>query len=487
MPDTSLVFRNVQLIDGTGAPSRWADVAVAQDRISAIGSSLDLAATEEIDAHGLSLAPGFIDAHTHDDRIVLIDPDMNCKISQGVTTVVTGNCGVSIAPVEISHRPPSPIDLICEDPKEFSSSFADSFNALDATPPAVNVLAQVGHSSLRLNAMSELDRPATTDEIAAMQRALRKALDDGAAGLSTGLEYRTAHAAPTEEVVALAAVAAEYNGFYSTHMRDEGKGVMDSLAETFQVGREAQLPVIVSHHKCAGISNHGQSLKTLPFIEASRALQPVALDCYPYVASSTELDAPRVARASRTVVAWSKTLPVHAGKDLLDISNELSLSVEETINALLPAGGIYFNMHEDDVRRILSFPATMIGSDGLPHDVFPHPRLWGTFPRVLGHYSRDIGLFPIEEAVRKMTSLTAKAFGIKDRGVIAEGNFADLVLFDPKTISDTATFENPSLPAAGIAQVFVNGICTWRHGQATGLRSGLGLRRQLQVPLQFGN
>jgi N-acyl-D-amino-acid deacylase len=485
MTTANLLFRNVQLIDGTGAPGRSADVAITGNRISAIGATLDLEATEVIDAQGLVLAPGFIDAHTHDDRIVLIDPAMSCKISQGVTTVVTGNCGVSIAPVSINHRPPAPIDLICDEPTGFFSSFADYFDALETSPPAVNVVAQVGHSSLRLTAMSELDRPATLAEIDAMRDAMRQAFEDGAAGFSTGLEYRTAEAASTDEVAALAAVGSEFNGFHSTHMRDEGAGVMASLEETFQIGQTARIPVIISHHKCAGVSHHGQSLNTLPFIEQARANQPIALDCYPYVASSTELDPVRVSLASRTVVAWSKTHPEQAGKDLIDISNDLSLSIEETIEALLPAGGIYFSMHEDDVRRILSFPATMIGSDGLPHDEFPHPRLWGTFPRVLGHYARDVGLFSLEEAVRKMTSLTAAAFGIKERGVIAEGNFADLVLFDPNTIIDSATFENPAEPAAGIMQVFVNGARVWQSGMATGARPGLGLRRQSLTPLYF--
>lgn len=485
MTAASIIFRNVQLIDGTGAPSRPADVAITDDRISAIGETLNLSAAEEIDAQGLILAPGFIDAHTHDDRIVLVDPAMSCKISQGVTTVVTGNCGISIAPVSINQRPPAPLDLIGKAPDQFFRSFADYFDALDTAPPTVNVVAQAGHSSLRVMAMSELDRPATPAEIDAMRGALHQALSDGAAGLSTGLAYQPAHAAPTEEIEALAAVTAEFNGFHSTHMRDEGQGVMASLAETFRIGQTARIPVIISHHKCSGIPNHGQSRNTLPFIEESRAKQPIALDCYPYVASSTVLDPARVAEASKTVIAWSTKLPEQAGKDLADIAKDLSLSIDEAIDALQPAGAIYFNMNEEDVRRILSFPATMIGSDGLPHDEFPHPRLWGTFPRVLGHYSRDVGLFSLEEAVRKMTSLTASAFGIKDRGVITEGNFADVVLFDANTIVDSATFENPAEPAAGIAQVFVNGACVWQNGTATGARPGRGLRRQSLTPLHF--
>lgn len=485
MTAATVIFRNARLIDGTGAPSRQTDVAISRDRICAIGESLDLPAQEEVDASGLALAPGFIDAHTHDDRIVLADPSMQSKVSQGVTTVVTGNCGISIAPVTVKERPPAPLDLIGEEPAAFFASFAEYFEALAARPPAVNVVAQVGHSSLRVMAMSELDRAATSSEIDAMAGLLTQALADGAAGFSTGLAYKPAFAAQTDEVTALAQLVANANGFHSTHMRDEGDQIMSSLDETFQIGQQAQVPVIISHHKCVGIPNHGRSEKTLAKIEKARLSQAVGLDCYPYIASSTVLESPRVADASRTVIAWSRPHPEHAGKDLVDIAAEMSLGVEETVTALQPAGAIYFSMHEDDVRRILRFPATMIGSDGLPHDVFPHPRLWGTFPRVLGHYCRDVGLFPLEEAVRKMTSLTAQTFGIRDRGVIAEGNYADLVLFDPATVIDSATFENPTEPAAGIRQVFVNGMRVWRDGKATGERPGRGLRRQQLTPLSF--
>ncbi len=478
MTAATVIFRNARLIDGTGAPSRQADVAISDDRIIAVGDGLDIPAREQVDASGLALAPGFIDAHTHDDRIVLVDPSMRSKVSQGVTTVVTGNCGISIAPVALSQRPPAPLDLIGEEPAAFFASFDDYFNALAAQPPAVNVVAQVGHSSLRVMAMNELDRPATESELAAMEVLLQQALADGAAGFSTGLAYKPAFAAQTEEVTRLARVVASANGFHSTHMRDEGDQIMSSLDETFRIGREAQVPVIISHHKCVGMPNHGRSEETLAYIEEARHTQAVGLDCYPYVASSTVLEAPRVADASRTVIAWSRPHPEHAGKDLADIAAQMSLGIEETVAALQPAGAIYFSMHEDDVRRILRFPATMIGSDGLPHDVFPHPRLWGTFPRVLGHYARDVGLFSLEEAVRKMTSLTAQTFGIRDRGVIAQGCHADLVLFDPATVVDSATFDKPTEPATGIRQVFVNGLRVWQDGEATGVCPGRGLRRE---------
>jgi N-acyl-D-amino-acid deacylase len=478
MPATTadLIIRNAMLIDGTGAPGTLGDIAVSGERISAVGSSLDCDAAQEIDAGGKALAPGFIDAHTHDDRAVLIDPAMTCKISQGVTTVITGNCGVSIAPVTINKRPPGPLDLICPSPSDFFSSFAEYFDALEKSPPTVNVIAQVGHASLRVGAMDSFDRAATDSEIQQMKDLLRQALKDGAAGLSTGLYYPPANAAPTEEIEALAHVLHEEGGFHSTHMRDEADGIIDSLEETFRIGRTAQVPVIISHHKCVGLANHGRSAETLPIIEAARAKQPIGMDVYPYVASSTILQKTPVARASRTLITWSEKVDGLEGRDLEEVAADMGLTIEDTIDAISPAGAIYFMMNEEDVKAIMSFPPTMIGSDGLPHDRHPHPRLWGTFPRVLGHYSREEGLFDLETAVHKMTGLTARTFGLKDRGTLSEGAYADLVLFDPEEVIDTATFENPETPADGILQVFVNGQKVWSDGAITDARPGKGLR-----------
>jgi N-acyl-D-amino-acid deacylase len=484
MATFDLVVKNARVIDGTGAPGRHADIGVRSGRIAAIKSAITDGATEEFDAKGLCAAPGFIDAHTHDDRIVLADPAMACKVSQGVTTVVTGNCGISIAPVTVTKRPPPPLDLICPEPGQFFPTFAAYFEALASAPPAINVLAQAGHSSLRLMAMGEdLQRPATAPEITDMKSRLRQAMADGAAGFSTGLFYPTAVSAPTEEIEALAGVVREARGFHSTHMRDEGEGVLDSLAETFRIGRTGNIPVVISHHKCIGVENHGRSAVTLAAIEAARRHQPIGLDAYPYVASSTILKRDMVARASRTLVTWSAQRSDVGGRDLAELAREWGLSIDAAVEALSPAGAVYFSMSEDDVRAILAYPATMIGSDGLPHDTHPHPRLWGTFPRVLGHYARDTGLFPLEEAVRKMTSLTARTFGLKDRGVLAEGCHADLTLFDAAYVLDAATFEHPTLPAIGIIRTYVAGRCVWRDGHVTSERPGRGLRGDaLQAP-----
>ena len=476
MEKADLIIRNAMLIDGAGAPGAPGDLAVTGSRICAIGPSLDCGAAQEIDADGKALAPGFIDAHTHDDRAVLVDPAMTCKVSQGVTTVVTGNCGVSIAPLTIAARPPGPLDLICPNPSDFFSGFAAYFSALEKTPPAVNVVAQVGHATLRAGVMDSFDRAATMDEVGQMKDLLRQALKDGAAGLSTGLYYAPARAAPTEEIEALAQVVHEEGGFHSTHMRDEADGVADSLEETFRIGRTARVPVIISHHKCVGLANHGRSGETLRLIDAARATQKIGLDIYPYVASSTILHKDRVALSSRTLITWSEKADGLEGRDLEEVAAEMGLTPDAAIDAISPAGAIYFLMDERDVKAIMAHPATMIGSDGLPHDRHPHPRLWGTFPRVLGHYAREEGLFPLETAVHKMTGLTARTFGLKDRGILCEGAYADLVLFDPLSVIDTATFERPETPADGISQVFVNGQSVWRDGAATGARPGKGLR-----------
>ncbi len=473
-----LVIRGARLIDGGGGPSVTGDLAVVDDRIAALGDLSRVKGAVEIEAGGKVLAPGFIDVHTHDDRALLADPAMACKASQGVTTVVTGNCGVSLAPLALDGRPPPPLDLISEEGAGFFADFAGYLAALDAAPAALNALCQVGHSSLRVGAMDSLDRAATQDEIAAMRWALECALEAGAIGFSTGLDYRPAVAAPTAEVIALAAAAGAAGALHTTHIRNEGGRVVEALEEAFDVGRGAKVPVVISHHKCAGKANHGRAVETLAMIDAARRELRLGLDAYPYTAASTVLDSNHLEGASRVVVTWSKARPEMAGRDLDEIAAELGLPREAAAEALQPAGAIYFMMDEADVQRILAYPYTMIGSDGLPHDAFPHPRLWGTFPRVLGHYARDLGLFPLEVAVHKMTGLPAANFGLAERGRLRVGSYADLVLFDPDTVIDGATFEAPTTPATGIDLVLVNGRAVWRGGAPTGARPGRAIRLQ---------
>jgi N-acyl-D-amino-acid deacylase len=472
-----MIIAGGSLIDGTGAPRRAADVGLSGDRIAAIGDLAQATAQERIDAKGLIVAPGFIDAHTHDDRAVLSSPDMRMKISQGVTTVIAGNCGVSMAPFPEGRDPPPPLNLMGDRTWFRYPRFADYMQALEAAPAALNIAAQVGHTTLRGAVMDDLMRPADDREIGRMAELVDEAMAAGAIGLSTGLFYPPARAAPTSEVVALAERVAAKGGLHTTHMRDEGLGVLTSIAESVAIGQRAKLPVVISHHKCAGRPSWGKSVETLKAIEQARREQTLNIDVYPYIASSTVLLPERIKDAERVMITWSKPHPEMSGKDLADIAAAWNLSIDATARRLLPAGAIYWQMQEDDLRRILAWPDSMIGSDGLPHDDVPHPRLWGTFPRVLGHYAREVGLFSLEQAVRKMTSIAARVFGLAGRGSIAVGNHADLVLFDADRVIDAATFEQPKQPARGIARVLVNGRTVWRDGAWTGARPGRALRR----------
>jgi N-acyl-D-amino-acid deacylase len=475
-----LLIRGATIVDGTGAPRYAGDIGVLGDRIARIGALADARGDIAIDANGKVAAPGFIDAHTHDDRLLLSCPEMTPKVSQGVTTVVGGNCGISLAPAPTGMRAPvtPPLDLLDADGGWFRfPSFAAYIEELGAHPAAINSAVMVGHTTLRVVTLDDVERPATAAEIARMQVLAREALRAGAIGISTGLYYEPASAAPTEEVIEVCRPLRETGGLYVTHMRDEAEHVIDSLEESFRIGRELDVPVVISHHKVNGAPNHGRSVETLKLIAQQQKHQCIGLDCYPYSAASTILSAWRAAGASRTIVTWSQSSPEHAGKDLADIARTMGVSREEAVARLLPAGAIYFSMDERDVQRILAFDPTMIGSDGLPHDAFPHPRLWATFPRVLGHYSRELGLFPLEQAVHKMTGLTAHTFGLPDRGELRAGAFADITLFDAATVDEGASFEEPMKPAIGIEAVIVNGAVVWRQGQATGARPGRVLRR----------
>lgn len=475
---TDWILRGGTVIDGTGRARFRADVVIAGDRIEAVGEVARAEGAREVDVSGRIIAPGFIDVHTHDDRALFASPEMAAKASQGVTTVITGNCGVSLAPLALDRAPPPPLDLLGDAADFAYPRFADYLAALDRSPAAVNAACLVGHSSLRVGTMADLDRPADAGEIAAMGELLQEALDAGAIGLSTGLFYAPATHAPPTEVEALARKLRPAGALYTTHMRDEAQHVLDSLDESFHVGRAAGVPVVISHHKTTGVANFGRTAETLPKIAAAMAGQEIGLDAYPYIASSTVLRTQRIEDALKVLITWSKAAPEQAGRELCEIARDWGVGILEAAERLQPAGAIYWMMDEADVQRVLAFEHTMIGSDGLPHDVHPHPRLWGTFPRVLGHYCREVGLFGLEAAVHKMTGLPARRFGLSGRGVVAAGACADLCVFDAERIIDRATFAEPTLPAAGIEHVFVNGRPVWSEGGTTGERPGRALRRQ---------
>ena len=474
-----LIVRNASLLDGSGTPARSGDLAVVGDTISRIEPAGTLSAASGrivIEADGLALAPGFIDAHTHDDRAVVDNPGMEFKISQGITSVVTGNCGISLAPAILDGPPPPPLNLLGDRAVFEFPRFAEYADRLARVLPAVNVVSLIGHGSLRASTMADPFGRADERVVTDMRRMLATALEEGASGFSTGLFYPINAPADVEEVAALAELLRDHQGVYATHMRDEHDGVMESLSETFATAARAGVPVVVSHHKCAGRANWGRSRETLPLVEAAACRQPVGLDAYPYTAGSTVLDPRFVQEDIRTMVTWCTPHPELTGRELGDIAREWGCTMREAAERLNPAGGIYFQMDEADVRRILAFPRTMIGSDGLPHDTHPHPRLWGAFPRVLGHYARDERLFSVEEAVRKMTGLTAEQFGLRDRGLLREGFAADLVLFDPARVKDTATFEKPIAPAEGIERVVVNGVLSYTATLGVCGRAGRLLR-----------
>ena len=484
-PRADLIIRDATVLDGTGAPRFTADVAVRGDRIAAVGDLGGMAADREVVATGKALAPGFIDAHTHDDRAVLHGPEcMLCKMSQGVTTVVVGNCGISISPVRMAQRPPPPLDLVGDESHWVFDSFAAYAEQLKRAPSPVNTYALIGHMSLRVDAMNrDTARPASDKEAERMRVMLAEALAQGASGFSTGLYYPPNMDAPTDEVIAVAEALRAARGIYVTHMRNEGDDVLLSIEETLKIGRAVDAPVVISHHKCTMPENFGRSMETLPAIDLGALGQRVAFDVYPYVAGSTVLIPSRLRQDVPVQITWSIPHPEVAGRMLSDIARDWAVSDVEAAERLLPAGGIFFQMDEADVQRIMAHHLAMIGSDGLPHDTFPHPRLWGTFPRVLGHYSRDLGLFSLETAVHKMSGHTAGVFGMQDRGVIRAGAFADLVLFDPATIRDTASFKSPATPADGIVETWVNGQSAYVHGTgATPARGGRLITRGGRIP-----
>lgn len=480
-----LIIRNAQVIDGSGESPMRADIAIQAGKIAALGSLENAESLAVLDAQGLMLAPGFIDVHTHDDLQVIRAPEMLPKISQGITTVIVGNCGISASPVSLKSELPDPMNLLGTTDDFQYADFASYKAAVNKTQPAVNVAALIGHTALRNNHMDRLDRAANADEIAQMRVQLRESLQEGALGLSSGLAYASAFSATTDEVKNLAQVLNEFGAVYTTHLRTEFNEILAALDEAFDIGEKAKAPVIVSHLKCAGAGNWGRSGEVLQKIESAASKHPVGCDCYPYSASSSTLDLQQVTSDFDIVITWSEPHPEQGGKKLAEIASEWNMSLLDAAKKLQPAGAVYHGMSEQDVQKILAHPLTMVGSDGLPVDPLPHPRLWGAFPRVLGHYSRDLQLFSLPEAVRKMTRMSADRFGLEDRGRIAVGAAADLVLFDAAQVKDSATFSQPQQLAEGIHSVWVNGVLSYQNKKMTGERAGKFLERQRDLRVGF--
>ena len=465
------------VMDGTGTNAVRADVAVTGNRITAIGDLKNDRATRMLDVSGMVVAPGFIDVHTHDDLACIRDPAMTAKLSQGVTTVIVGNCGLSAVPLRFADVVPEPFNLL-GGPAEFRfPSIAAFAERIEQVRPSVNVAVLVGHSSLRLQCVTDLGLKAAPDELRSMEQLLERCMDDGALGLSSGLFYSPAIAADTDELAPLARIVAQAGGVYTAHIRDEYDSVMEALEEFFSVSDDRRLPLVVSHHKCAGVGNWGRSSETLALIDRTRQTQPVFMDCYPYAAGSTVLREDLADGEIEVLVNWSEPYPEAAGRKLGAIAAEWNCSEAAAAARLSPGGASYFQMHEDDVRAILQHEACMIGSDGLPGDPLPHPRLWGTFPRMLGHYARDVGLMPLATAVHRMTGLSAATFNLHDRGVIRTGALADITIFDAARVADLATYERPLQASQGIEHVLVGGVLSWTNGATTGERGGAFARR----------
>ncbi|MBO9677298.1 MAG: D-aminoacylase [Acidovorax sp.] len=477
-------LRGGRIVDGTDQPAWAGEVLLAEGRIAAVAPALGAeqlapwrgGGIEEVDCTGKVVAPGFIDVHTHDDAAVIDAPDMLPKLSQGVTTVIVGNCGISLAPV-VTDAPQAPLSLLGR--RQFRHvNVAAYARAVDAACPGVNVAALVGHTALRMRHMERLDRAATPAEREAMADSVREAMEAGALGLSSGVFYKEAYAADLDELVALATAAARHGGVYATHIRDELAGILPALQEAARTARQAGLPLVLSHHKCAGAANWGRTRETLPLIDELGRGQPISLDVYPYTAGSTVLRTDLVDGVIDILITGSQPHPEMAGRYLKDIAKEWGVGEREACDRLQPGGACYFQMCEEDVERVIAHPQAMIGSDGLPHDERPHPRLWGAFPRVLACYWREKGLLRLEEAVHKMTGLSAARFRIAGRGVLREGHHADVVVFDPERVRDRASYESPVQFSEGIERVWVNGVLSYTaDGRGTGARAGRFVRR----------
>jgi len=488
-----VLIRNATVYDGSGAQAVVADVAVDGARIARVGS-LDVAtAAREIDAGGLALAPGFIDVHTHDDFAALASPDMGFKSRGGVTTCIVGNCGFGAAPYDAAQQMLGKLTPGLVPPHY--TGHAGYAHLLEAHPTGVNIGVLAGHGTMRLAAMGRDDRAADDRDMAQMKASLHEALDAGVFGFSSGLSYVPGRYSNTEELVELATEMRAAGGIYATHLRDQGADLLPSVDEAIAIGERAGVGVQISHHKASGRENWGLVNESLLRIEAaqSRGVR-VHADQYPYTAGSTMLEAVLLNGVFSDHGAMSSLLPAELviasapgqadweGQSIEALSQLFGLAPRQTAERIAEAApgvtAILHMMSEDDVRVVMRHPSTMIGSDGIPTPGGrPHPRLFNSFARVLGHYARDEPVFDLATAVHRMSGFSAAKFGLVDRGLIEAGAFADLVLFDARTIIDRGTFDEPNQFPAGIREVFVNGRSAVRDDTVTHERAGKVLRR----------
>jgi len=530
-----LLIKSGRVIDGTGNPYFKADIGISGGRIALIARDIDPAAAEKtLSADTLTVCPGFIDAHSHDDVYLLSNPQCDEKILQGVTTNVIGNCGISVSPVSKAHSAEmnSFLAVMCGQQVSTEAlnfhTFGDYLAKLESLKPGMNVLPLVGHSTVRIAAMGAANRAPSETELKEMTGHVAHAMEEGAFGLSTGLIYAPSNYARTEELLELAKVAGRFHGIYTTHMRSEGDAEPAAIEEALRIGREAGIPVHISHHKVLGKENWGKSVDTLKrMAEARNQGLEVTCDQYPYRAGSTFLAAvlpPAVLAGGPAVFTgklkdksfraqvvetiergsapgWENLIKGagfdglvisvskhedYVGKSVADIAKRekktpydviFDLVAEESLGCII----ILFMMDEADITRIMRNAWTMIGSDGIPGFGVKkvHPRMSGTFPRILGRYVREQGVLTLEEAIRKMTSLSAQTFGARGKGLLKEGFDADVVVFDPATVQDLATYEEPNQGPVGIRYVLVNGEIAAQDGKVTGATSGKVLRHSM--------
>ncbi|MHB8174193.1 MAG: N-acyl-D-amino-acid deacylase family protein [Nitrospirota bacterium] len=530
-----LLLKNITLYDGTGSEGYPADILIDGERIARITKSLgsrvrgndgSVPDAEVIDCTGLAAAPGFIDIHAHSEYSLLAAPAAPSKIMQGVTTEVSGNCGLSAAPLTGDAAKARQSEFAELGITQTWEDFPGYFDALEKARPALNFATYCGHGNLRASVMGYVDRKPTEDEFRRMETLLADALEAGAMGLSTGLIYPPGVYSDTAEIVRLAKVVAKFGGVYTSHMRSESARVVEAIEEAITVGREAGIPVQVSHLKTAGQANWHKISKIIDTIEKARAEGlDVSADRYPYTASSTDLDAilpawayeggnakeverlkdPATRAKLREAVLSGHPVPEYwrrvmiasvstegnrqlEGKTLAEAAEIRGQEPAEALFDILIEEGaraqaIYFSMSEDNLRQFLSLGWMMVGSDstargtsGVTRQGKPHPRGFGSFPRVLGKYARDEKLLSLPQAVRKMTGMSADRLGLKGRGYIKEGLYADVTVFNPSTVIDTATFEDPYRFPNGIEHVLVNGKFAVRDGKQTAERAGKILR-----------